>query len=82
MAAEQPAAFDFEQGMAELEALVARLEEGSGSLEAALNDFEHGIALTRACQAALEQAEQRIRILTEDDTQTEFSPAEEVSNGG
>lgn len=55
----------FETAMAELEALVERLERGELTLEQSLADFERGVALTRACQQALEQAEQRVRILTD-----------------
>jgi len=61
-----PAApFDFEQAMAELEAVVARLEQGDVPLEEALKAFERGVALTRACQEALTAAEQKVEILLE-----------------
>jgi exodeoxyribonuclease VII small subunit len=59
-----PAPFDFEQSMAELEAVVARLEQGEVPLEEALAAFERGVALTRACQQALTQAEQKVEVLT------------------
>ncbi len=61
-AADAPA-FDFEQSMTELEALVARLEQGEVPLEEALAAFERGIALTRACQQALTRAEQKVELL-------------------
>jgi exodeoxyribonuclease VII small subunit len=57
---------DFEQSLAELEQLVERLEQGDTSLEQSLKDFERGIELTRACQQALKQAEQKIQILLGD----------------
>ncbi len=76
MAQDTEEAFDFERGLAELEALVARLENGDGSLEMALNEFERGIALTRACQAALEKAEQRVHILSENHQTKPFLAAE------
>ena len=50
--------------MKELEKLVARMEKGDQSLEASLKDFEQGVALTRACQSALAEAEQKVQILT------------------
>jgi exodeoxyribonuclease VII small subunit len=59
------AAFDFEQTMAELEAVVARLEQGDVPLEEALKAFERGVALTRACQEALAAAEHKVEILLE-----------------
>lgn len=59
------APFDFEQAMAELEGVVARLEHGDVPLEEALKAFERGVALTRACQQALAAAEQKVEILLE-----------------
>ena len=55
--------FDFEKAMEELEALVARLEQGDVPLEEALGAFELGMALTRACQQALARAEQKVELL-------------------
>lgn len=56
----------FEASLSELEAIVERLEQGELSLEESLGAFERGVQLTRACQRALEQAEQRVRILTQE----------------
>jgi exodeoxyribonuclease VII small subunit len=54
---------DFEASMSELESLVERLEVGDLPLEESLQAFERGIALTRACQSALKDAEQKVEIL-------------------
>jgi exodeoxyribonuclease VII small subunit len=54
---------DFEASLAELEAIVSRLEQGELPLEESLKQFERGIALTRQCQKALGEAEQKIRVL-------------------
>jgi exodeoxyribonuclease VII small subunit len=56
-------AFDFEQAMTDLEAVVERLEQGDVPLEEALASFEKGVALTRACQQALAVAEQKVELL-------------------
>lgn len=56
---------NFERALEELERLVARLEEGSLSLEESVKTYERGVELTRICQAALDQAEKRIEMLTE-----------------
>ncbi|MGD8977161.1 MAG: exodeoxyribonuclease VII small subunit [Gammaproteobacteria bacterium] len=56
---------DFESAIAELESLVATMEEGDLPLEEALKQFERGVTLTRQCQQALEQAEQKVEILME-----------------
>jgi exodeoxyribonuclease VII small subunit len=58
---------DFEQALEELEALVQRMEKGDLSLEDSLTQFERGIRLTRACEKALREAEQKVEILLEQD---------------
>ncbi len=55
----------FENSLAELEDLVETLERGDLSLEESLKSFERGVELTRTCQEALKQAEQKIQILTD-----------------
>src|SRR5579883_3267452 len=54
---------EFEQALAELEALVARLERGDLPLDEAMKTFERGVELTRHCQTALKSAQQRVEIL-------------------
>ncbi|HEV7605999.1 MAG TPA: exodeoxyribonuclease VII small subunit [Steroidobacteraceae bacterium] len=54
---------DFENSLAELEALVAKLEQGDVPLEEALKTFERGVALTRQCQTALRTAQQKVEVL-------------------
>jgi exodeoxyribonuclease VII small subunit len=54
---------DFERSLAELEAIVDKLETGDLSLDESLKQFERGVQLTRICQAALRQAEQKVEIL-------------------
>ncbi|MCP3869562.1 MAG: exodeoxyribonuclease VII small subunit [Gammaproteobacteria bacterium] len=54
----------FESSLTELESLVETLEQGDLSLEDSLKTFERGIQLTRSCQNALKQAEQKILTLT------------------
>lgn len=56
-------ALEFEQALAELEALVARLERGDLPLDEALKTFERGVELTRHCQDSLKAAQQRVEIL-------------------
>ena len=54
---------DFERSLAELEALVERLERGDLPLDEALRAFERGVALTRHCQASLQAVQQKVEIL-------------------
>jgi exodeoxyribonuclease VII small subunit len=55
----------FEDTLAELESLVARMEAGNLPLDEALRNFERGVQLTRECQTALQAAQQRVQMLTE-----------------
>lgn len=55
----------FEQTLAELEALVERLEGGEVSLEESLADFERGMAMSQGLRAQLDRAELRIRKVLE-----------------
>jgi exodeoxyribonuclease VII small subunit len=54
---------DFEGSLAELEAIVDKLEQGELSLDESLQQFERGVQLTRVCQSALKQAEHKVEIL-------------------
>ena len=54
---------DLEKSLAQLETLVEELESGDLSLEKAMQKFEQGVKLTRSCQKALKDAEQRVEIL-------------------
>ena len=55
----------FEQSLDELEQLVGKMEHGEMSLEDSLAAYERGVGLYRRCQAALEQAELRVRLLSD-----------------
>jgi exodeoxyribonuclease VII small subunit len=54
---------DFETAMRDLEQIVERLEHGDLPLEESLAAFERGVMLTRTCQSALKEAEQKVEIL-------------------
>ena len=56
---------DFEQSMQSLEDLVARMETGEMTLEESLAAYERGVGLYRHCKTALEQAELRVRLLSD-----------------
>ncbi len=55
--------FNLEKALNDLEDLVEELESGDLPLEKAMKKFEEGIKLTRGCQAALKDAEQKVEIL-------------------
>ena len=54
------AAMSFEQAMAELEAIVARLESGEEKLDDAIGAYERGAALKRHCEARLREAQDKV----------------------
>ena len=56
---------DFEAAIAELEAIVKKLEEGELPLEQSLTLYERGVQLSRFCHSRLEEAERRLEILNE-----------------
>jgi len=60
-----PTIKDFEAALAELDAIVKKLEDGDIPLEQSLQLFERGVQLSRFCHARLEAAERRIEILNE-----------------
>lgn len=69
---------DFETAMIELEELVSKIEVGNLSLEDSLKEFEKGIKLSRSCQKALTEAEQRVKILTDSfNNEEDFQPLPE-----
>ncbi|HMB55832.1 MAG TPA: exodeoxyribonuclease VII small subunit [Arenimonas sp.] len=55
----------FERSLDELEQLVQKMEKGEQSLDESLLAYERGVALYRQCQTALEQAELRVRLLSD-----------------
>ena len=55
---------DFEASMLRLEEIVNLLERGEAPLEQAMKLFEEGAALLRDCTARLDEAEQKVSILT------------------
>ena len=54
------AGMSFEQALAELEQIVARLESGQAPLEDSIRLYERGAALKAHCEARLEAARLRV----------------------
>ena len=53
----------FEEAMAELEALVRKMEEGKLALEESVEAYTRGTELVHLCRAKLVEAETRVRKL-------------------
>ena len=54
---------DLDKSLAELESIVEQLEAGELPLDKSLQEFERGVRLSRECQGALKDAEQRVQVL-------------------
>ncbi len=61
----------FEEQLKSLEDIVSKLEKGDLPLEDSLAQFEKGVKLTRECQLLLDQAQQKVTILTQDGEEPE-----------
>lgn len=57
---------NFEAAMAELEALVERMDTGQLPLEASLQAYQRGVVLLKYCEKVLADAEQRVKVLDGD----------------
>ena len=71
----------FEHSLDELEQLVEKMEQGEMSLEDSLAAYERGVGLYRRCQQALEQAELRVRLLTDPDAPDKAEPFPGAGDG-
>jgi len=76
----EQAEIGFEQALAQLESIVAKLESGDVPLEQAIELFQEGMRLSKICSVKLENVERKIEMLLEEDGQLvkkPFVPAEE-----
>jgi len=67
------AGLTFEKALEELEALVARMEDGKLPLEESLAAYQRGAELIKFCESKLSDAQARIAVL-DGDTLRDFSP--------
>lgn len=54
---------DFESALAELEALVMKMEGGALALDDSLVAYRRGVELARICQQRLDVAEEQVKVL-------------------
>jgi len=64
-ASDQPVS-SFEDAMAELEQLVAKMESGELPLEASVDAYQRGSELVKYCAAQLERVEKQVKVLEGD----------------
>ncbi len=70
----------FEEALAKLEELVAKMEEGNLPLDQMITYFEQGTRLTALCRGKLDKLEKKIEVLTRDDgAEGEWSEFDESS---
>jgi exodeoxyribonuclease VII small subunit len=71
----------FEQALAELDAILRELEDGTTTLEDALARYERGVMLLRQCYGQLRDAEQKVKVLAglTEDGGAELKPFDHVA---
>ena len=63
----------FEENLADLEAIVQKLENGDVSLEEAIAEFQKGMQLSKDLQKTLDQAEKTlVKVMQADGTETDM----------
>ena len=65
MAPSKETPLTFEQSLAKLEGLVTRVEEGQVPLEESIDCYAEGITLLKQCRQILDQAEEKIQLLSQ-----------------
>jgi len=72
----------FEQALAELDAILRELEDGTTNLEDALARYERGVGLLRHCYSQLRDAEQKVKVLAglTDSGGADLKPFEHVAS--
>ena len=68
---------DFEKTLAKLESVIAKLETGELSLEESIRQFEQGTALLKDCNKVLNEAEQKVKILSQKNREFQLEDFEE-----
>jgi exodeoxyribonuclease VII small subunit len=66
---------NFESALEELQAIVAKMEDGKLALEESLVAYQRGVELLKLCAARLADAQARIQVL-DGDTLKDFTPEE------
>lgn len=63
----------FEENLADLEAIVQKLENGDVALEEAITEFQKGMQLSKDLQKTLDQAEKTlVKVMQADGTETDM----------
>ena len=72
----------FEENLADLEAIVQKLENGDVALEEAIAEFQKGMQLSKDLQKTLDQAEKTlVKVKQADGTETDMERQESIKSG-
>lgn len=63
---------NLEESLSELTQLIDKMEHSEQTLEQSLDHFERGVTLVKHCQKILEDAEQKVQILLQNQSQEEL----------
>jgi exodeoxyribonuclease VII small subunit len=66
-----------ETNLKELESIVAKMEQGDMALEDSIKSYEKGMLLLKLCQDLLKEIEQKVLVLSSDNTLDQFKPSDE-----
>lgn len=66
-----------ETNLKELESIVSKMEQGDMSLEDSIKSYEKGMLLLKLCQDSLKEIEQKVLVLSAENTLEQFKSANE-----
>ena len=66
-----------ETNLKELESILAKMEQGDMALEDSIRSYEKGMLLLKLCQDSLKEIEQKVLVLSSDNTLDQFKPSDE-----
>jgi exodeoxyribonuclease VII small subunit len=72
-----PDSLSFEDALAQIEAIIERIESGQTGLEQSLAEYERGVGLINHCRSKLDRARQQVEDLTR-----KLQTADEASSTG
>ncbi|MEN9750026.1 MAG: Exodeoxyribonuclease 7 small subunit [Pseudomonadota bacterium] len=66
-----------ETNLKELESIVSKMEQGDMALEDSIKSYEKGMLLLKLCQDSLKEIEQKVLVLSAENTLEQFKSANE-----
>ena len=66
-----------ETNLKELESIVSKMEQGDMALEDSIKSYEKGMVLLKLCQDSLKEIEQKVLVLSAENTLEQFKSANE-----